>query len=340
MASKRKTRRRARQVQEPDAQDDLYGVREPTTDTFSSGCTLLDQVLGGGWAYSRVANIIGDKSTGKTLLAIEACANFVVANPDGKVVYVEAEAAFDEDYAESLGLPLGRVEFPEEIDTVEDLFEDLDERMNEDVRTLYIVDSMDALGDRAEQNRKIDDGSYGMNKQKRIGELFRRMIRKFKRSNVTLIIISQVREAIGVAFGDKLKRSGGRALDFYATHALWLAHLGQIKRTHNKVQRAVGVRVKAKCKKNKIGPPFRECEFPLLFNYGVEDVQAGLEWLASVDRTDAIGMTKDNAKRLAAKLHKLDDAAYAEEQRNVREAVVEVWDKIESSFKPARRKYK
>ena len=230
MAAQRKARKVRAAPSDGAASSDIYDIEEPKTATFSTGCTLLNCVLGGGWAYSRVANIIGDKSTGKTLLAIEACANFALENPTGKIVYVEAEAAFDEDYAESLGLPLGRVEFPDGIDTVEDVFEDLDKRMAEDVRTLYIIDSFDALSDRDEAKRAIDQGSYGQSKQKKTSELFRRMIQRFKRSNVTLLIISQVRDAIGVAFGDKLKRSGGRALDFYATHALWLAHLGQIKK--------------------------------------------------------------------------------------------------------------
>lgn len=339
MAAKKKRRtRRVRDVTEPG--DDIYQVREPKTGTFSSGCTLLDCVLGGGWAYSRVANIIGDTSTGKTLLAIEASANFAAENPDGKIVYVEAEAAFDEDYAESLGLPLDLVEFPEGMDTVEDVFEDLSRRFDSDERTLYIVDSLDALGDREEAKRAIDEGTMGMSKQKKISELFRRQIQKLKRSRVTLIIISQVRDAIGVAFGVKLKRSGGRALDFYATHALWLAHLGQIIVQRKGVKRPIGVRLKASCKKNKIGPPFRQCEFPLIFGYGVEDVQAGLDWLIDVKRTGVLELTKEEAEKLARGLGKLDDTAYAEEQQSVRDAVRQVWAEIEHDFRPTRSKYR
>ena len=86
-----------------------------------TGCSLLDCVLGGGWARRRISNIVGDKSVGKSLLAIEACANFAQLEPKGKIFYREAEAAFDEPYAEGLGLPLKRVDFgPEGIDTVWD----------------------------------------------------------------------------------------------------------------------------------------------------------------------------------------------------------------------------
>jgi len=339
-ASKKARKRRV--VGEPEAPEpegeDIYGVREPRTSCFSSGCTLLDCVLGGGWAYSRVANIVGDRSTGKTLLAIEAAANFIAANPDGRVVYMEAEAAFDELYAESLGLPLDSVEFPE-ASTIEDVFEDLEERFDCKEKTLYIIDSLDALSDRDEEKRKIDQNSFGQSKQKKLSELFRRMIQKFKRSQITLIVVSQVRDAIGVAFGEKLKRSGGRALDFYTSQVVWLSNLGQIKVQRKGVKRTVGVNVRVRCKKNKIAPPFREAEFPLIFEYGTEDLQACLDWLVSVKRTDSIGMTLEDAKKLASKCDRLTEAEYAEELENVRDAVREVWQDIEKEFRPKRRKY-
>jgi len=93
------------------------------TKTFSSGCTLLDCALGGGWAENRVANIVGDKSTGKTLLAIEAAANFHDKYPGSPIFYYEAEAAFDERYAAELGFPVESVHRPYKyIDTVEDFY--------------------------------------------------------------------------------------------------------------------------------------------------------------------------------------------------------------------------
>lgn len=327
---------------------DAWGLREPVAETFSTGCTLLDCVLGGGWAYDRVANVIGDRSTGKTLLAIEACANFALANPTGEIVYVEAEAAFDEGYAAALGLPPGRVTFPnnsksaeEHIQTIEDLFEDLERRCagKSKKRLLYIVDSLDALSDRDEVEREIDKASYGQSKPKKLSELFRRLIAKFKKRNLTLMIISQVRDAIGVAFGDKLKRSGGRALDFYATHSLWLAHLGQIKVVKKKVERVVGVRVRALCKKNKVGPPFRECEFPLLFSFGVEDVVAGLDWLVEVGRNQLIGMSKEAAEKAAAGVAKLSNSEYRALRDKVQKAVRIGWAEVEKEFQPTRSKY-
>lgn len=318
---------------------DLYAIGEPAAETFSSGCTLLDCALGGGWGFERVANVIGDKSTGKTLLAIEACANFHLVEPDGKIEYREAEAAFDIPYAENLGLPVDAVDFGDDpVFTVEDVFEDIEKMLGRKERTLYVVDSMDALSDRAEQGRDMDEGTYGT-KSRKVSEWFRRQNHKLAKSRITLIVISQVRDNIGVQFGAKHKRSGGRALDFYATHALWLAHTGQVKRTRKGVERVVGVNVLANVKKNKIGPPFRKVDFPLMFGYGVEDVRAGLDWLIKVGRTEEVGLSKEDAKKLVSKVEALDDDRYYEERRNVNEAVRRVWSEIETDFRPRRRKY-
>ena len=142
---------------------DYFPEEGPPSGFIPSGCALLDCVLGGGWALGRVSNVVGDKSVGKTLLAIEACANFARRFPNGSMWYRESEAAFDEKYATRLGLPLGRVDFgPEgvgtEWETVEDVIDDLGKKVDRARETgepgLYIVDTLDALSDRAEQNRK------------------------------------------------------------------------------------------------------------------------------------------------------------------------------------------
>jgi hypothetical protein len=128
-------------------------------------------------------------------------------------------------------------------------------------------------------------------------------------------------------------------MDFYASHALWLAHLKRIQAERKKVKRVIGVEVKAQCKKNKVAPPFRECVFPIIFGYGIEDLTAGLEFLISVGRTDAIGLTQGKAKSLKTSVGRLTDERYHEERANVNEAVREVWREIEESFSPKRRKY-
>jgi recombination protein RecA len=328
---------------------------------YSSGCALLDNVLGGGYPLGRMTNIVGDKSSGKTLLAIEACANFVKTYKKGsKVWYFEAESAFDKSYAEALGLPLEKVEFVNDLIqdekyaarsigskspadlTVETLFEHLDWAIQCGgyEQGLYIVDSLDALSDRAEQARKIDDGSYGTKKAAKMSELFRRLVAKLERSKIHLIIVSQVRDNIGVTFGSKNTRSGGRAMDFYASQVLWLAEVKKLRKTINKVERVVGVEIKAQCKKNKIGLPFRECVYPIYFGYGIDDVKAHLDWLDSNGKTDladlGIGKTVSN---IYTKFCKMDPDRRNEIRQQLSDLVISEWRAIEDSFLPERRKY-
>jgi recombination protein RecA len=288
-----------------------------------------------------MVNIVGDKSTGKTLLAIEAAANFYNEHPEAQLVYAETEAAFDPGYAESLGMPVEAIEFPE-IYTVEDLFKDIESRIEEkgDIPMLYIVDSLDALSDQAEQKLDIAEGTYGTQKAKQLSKLFRKLIKKIKSSNTTLMIVSQIRDKLdAVAFGKKHVRSGGRAMDFYASQVLWLAHVGYLQKQRKGVKRPIGITVKGKAEKNKVGPPFRECSFPLIFGYGVEDLPASLEWLVDVGRWDMLGMTKEETSKAAKNYATMDQAQYDELLLKSTAAVKEAWADIERDFLPTRKKY-
>jgi recombination protein RecA len=308
-----------------------------------SGCSLLDCVLGGGYAEGRIINIVGDKSTGKTLLAIEACANFVQKYPNAKIHYAEVEAAFDVPYAESLGLPVEQVKFVENCLTVEDVFENLTkliDKAEKDSPGLYILDSLDALSNRAELKRAIDEGTYGAEKAKKMSELFRRLVQQLKKKNITIIIISQVRDKIGVTFGRKYTRTGGRALDFYASQVIYLSQMGMIKKTKSKVERVVGVNIKVKCTKNKVSMPFRECSFPIIFAFGIDDMAAGVNWLIEVDRISLLGFEdKTEAQKYLRGLNRLTNEEYIQERENIVKTVLEVWQEIEKKFLPVRRKY-
>lgn len=313
-----------------------------------SGCTLLDCVLGGGWPLGRIANIVGDKAVGKTLLGIEAAANFAIVYPEGLMWYREAEAAFDEHYARKLGLPVDKIDFgPEGIgsawDTVEDIFEDLEKCLDKadkkGVPGLYIVDSLDALSSRPELARKVDEGTYGLEKQKMLGQLFRRLSRRLGASNVALIFISQVRDKIGVTFGDKHTRSGGKALDFYASQILYLSHLKIFHKTIGGAKRATRVLIRAKSKKNKIVMPFRDCDFSIRFGYGIDDIKASLDWLAEVKMLDRLGLTQSKVKGYLEQAEEAPAKARVAIAQEVRRVVVTAWNEVEDRFQPPHSKY-
>ena len=309
-----------------------------------TGGMLLDCVLAGldtvgGWARGRIINIVGDRSTGKTLLAVEACANFAMLCPKDNIRYVEAEAAFDEDYGNVVGMPPG-VHPVDTIRTVEAFFSDLaifcEAQRKNPHPCLYVLDSLDALSDDAEMKRKMTDGTYGAEKAKLLSQTFRRIVKDVTAANCTLIIISQVREKIGVMFGEKKTRTGGIALDFYASQIIWLAEIEKVKRASSGVERVTGVVVRVRNRKNKLGPPYREAEQTMLFGYGIDDEQSMLKWLmkykvisSAVQWMDAIHEARTTNNR--ARLKQINS--------ELRALVWSKWQQVEQDLAPIGRKY-
>lgn len=315
---------------------------------FSTGCQILDCVLGGGFVLGRIANVVGDRSTGKTLLMIEASANFARSYPDGLIEYGEGEAAFDESYAQACGMPLDRVSFSGHqtkgddpisgLDTVEQFYSALNKFIKrcrrKGVPGLYILDSLDALSDSGEIASDISDPSYGTAKARKMSEVFRRVKRELSQARVTLLIVSQVRSNIGVTFGRRYRRSGGKALDFYASQVIYLAQTGTIRRVIGGIERAVAVSILARTDKNKVGLPFRECAFDIVFGYGIDDVAASVDWLLSARGGEELGITKNSAKSFKQEARR--DRSLA---RKLSKIVRRHWSAIERQFMPTDRKY-
>lgn len=331
-----------------------------------SGCTLLDCALsdGRGWPLGKIVNIVGDKSTGKTLLAEEAMANFVGAYPLGNICYRESEAAFDVSYAQALGLDTRRVDFgPDGEDsswaTIEDVFEDLNayltkvesvtaeraKKLREKNKRLppkealmqaraaappclYIIDSLDALSSASEIGRDIREGSYNLGKQKMLGELFRALVRRVRQARVCVMFISQTRARIGPMIrGKQYTRAGGKALDFYASIVLYLSEIGKLHKTVGGIKRVTGIRVKARVEKNKITFPFAECIFTIRFRYGIDDELSSFDYLTEVKKLRDAGFEK-----IPEDLAEVDG-------KKLRGDVTRIWREIEQRFTPPRGKY-
>lgn len=300
-----------------------------------------------------------------TLLAEEAMANFQKSYPKGKTYYRETEAAFDLSYAQALGLNTAKVDFGDDgpdtkWSTMEDIIEDVrgilddwEDRVKENSSSLrkknkrlrlpeavdqavkamppilYIIDSLDALTSEAELNRDVRKGSYNLEKQKLLGEFFRKEIRRLKAAKVCLIIISQTRVRIGPMIrGSKYTRTGGDALNFYASVVIYLAQLGKVFQQSKGIKRPVAIKVRVRCEKNKITMPFRECMFDLRFGYGIDDVCASLDWLEEIKRLKDAGFPGKEAPGV-------EDV----DVKKLRQDVANIWYDIERDFIPTKGKY-
>lgn len=308
---------------------------------ISSGSKLLDLVLGGGWAERRVGNIIGDASSGKTLLTIEAGANFARKYPKGKFFHRECETAFDFPYAEVVGMPTQIVDSAN-LNTVEDFFDDINQIVKTRTKQplFYVLDSLDAISSRAELARKIDEGSYGTERAKQLSQMFRRRIpAALDKANITLLIVSQTRDKVGALIGAKWTVAGGNALKFYASQRLLLDQLKRLMKTVKGVKRAEGILVKAQCIKNKIGLPFRDCEFAIKFAYGIDDIAECLDFLAAVDGLKDIGCTKTGRGKYLREMRKLGKKEFNASVEAIHAVTEKHWYEVEKGFAPRWRKY-
>lgn len=310
---------------------------------FSSGSVMLNLPLGGGWASGRVVNVVGDRSAGKTLIAIEACANFAQLYGASRIRYVEAENAFDEEYAAVIGMP-DDVPLARDIRTVDDFYNDLEAFLKEMAPAgepcFYVLDSLDSLSDSAEMEREFGTATYGQDKAKKLSELFRRKIADIEHAKCTLMVISQVRDNIGVTFGEKHKRSGGKALDFYCSQVMWLAEIQKLKRTIRGAERTVGTRVLAKMKKNKVGIPFREAEISIFFSYGIDDETSLINWLVKHKAERRLSRSVDAFKKeLASARDQRDRKTVKALHKELSDAAIDHWMDIEADLAPTLSKY-
>lgn len=269
---------------------------------FRTGNTLLDLVVGGfpniyGYPVGKFINIVGDKSAGKTFLANEliATAYHQFDKKKLKWVYDDCEAGYSFDSKAMYGFDI--LQDTKNSTTVEEVFVNISnfaDSLKADQFGIYVIDSLDALASDEEKEqaadriktvnagKNYDKGSYGLGKAKYLSkEFFRQLCSKLQDKNILVVIISQVRENIQPFSFEKYGRSGGKAMDFYAHTVLWLATLKRI----NKKGKSVGVVIKAKTTKSKTPRPFRDCQFSIIFDYGVDNIGSNLDYLYEL-RTD------------------------------------------------------
>ncbi|MBQ1883964.1 MAG: recombinase RecA [Bacteroidales bacterium] len=288
----------------------------PSIPTGSIG---LDYAIGvGGYPRGRIIEIYGPESSGKTTLAIHAIAE--AQKMGGIAAIIDAEHAFDRTYAENLGVDVSSLLISQP-DCGEQALEIADSLIRSGALDIIVIDSVAALTPRAEIEGDMGDSKMGL-QARLMSQALRKLTASISKTNTCVIFINQLRDKIGVLFGNPETTTGGNALKFYSSVRLDVRRTGQIKDGED----VIGGRIKVKVVKNKVAPPFKKAEFDLMFGTGISAVGELIDLAVEMDiikksgswfsyGENKIGQGRDAAINML----KNNPDVYAEVEQKVRE---------------------
>ena len=293
-------------------------------EVISTGSLGLDVALGiGGFPKGRIVEIYGPEASGKTTIAIHAIAE--AQKKGGICAIIDAEHAFDSAYALKLGVDVDSLLISQP-DYGEQALEIADRLILSGAIDVVVIDSVAALVPKGELEGEMGDSKMGL-QARLMSQALRKLTATINKTNTICIFINQLREKIGVMFGNPETTTGGNALKFYASVRLDIRRMSQIKDGDE----AIGNRVKVKVVKNKVAPPFKSAEFDIIFGEGIsktgEIIDMGVE-LAIIQKsgswysynTDRLGQGRDAVKQLL-----IDNPEMANEiERKIREKIKEI----------------
>ena len=269
-------------------------------EAISTGCLSLDMATGiGGVPRGRIVEIFGPESSGKTTLALHIAAE--AQKEGGMAAFIDAEHALDPVYAHALGVDTEELLISQP-DTGEQALEICDILASSGTMDVIVIDSVAALVPKAEIQGDMGDSHVGL-QARLMSQALRKLTAVISKSNCTVIFINQLREKVGVMFGNPETTTGGRALKFYSSVRLDVRRIESLKQSGE----VVGNRTRVKVVKNKIAPPFKEAEFDIMFGEGISKVGDILDLAANVDivvksgawysyNGNKIGQGRENAK--------------------------------------------
>ncbi len=291
------------QIKQRFGEGSIMRLGEATTmkvDAVTTGCLSLDLALGvGGMPRGRIIEVYGPESSGKSTLAQHVVAE--VQKLGGLAAYVDAEHALDPEYAQKIGVNINEL-FISQPDNGEQALEIVETLVRSNAVDVIVIDSVAALTPKAEIEGDMGDSHMGL-QARLMSQALRKLAAIVSKSKTTVIFINQIRMKIGVVFGNPETTPGGNALKFYASIRVEIRRSAQIKQG----EQIIGNRTKVKIVKNKVAPPFRTCEFDIMYNEGISitgdliDVGTQLEVIKKSGSNyyyseEKLGLGRENAK--------------------------------------------
>ena len=254
------------------------GAPTEVREFVSSGSSMLDLVISngpnGGFPVGRITEITGLEASGKSLLAAHTLAN--TQKKGGVAVYIDTENAVSHEFLQAIGVDLEKMLYVP-LDTIEDIFEAI-EHIIESIRSsdkdrlvTIVVDSVAGSTTKVEAESDYDKDGWATSKAIIISKAMRKITNMIGRQKVTLIFTNQLRQKLGVMFGDPWTTSGGKALAFHSSVRLRLKQMGQIKMKIDGVDQVIGIKCRAQVVKNRVGPPLRMINYDMYFDSGIDD---------------------------------------------------------------------
>lgn len=290
-------------------------------DVIPTGSILLDQALGvGGYPRGRIIEIYGPESSGKTTLALEAIAE--AQRKGGRAAFVDAEHAIDPDYAHKLGVNIDELILSQP-DSGEQALEIVEMLAASGALDIIVVDSVAALVPQAELDGEMSDNQVGL-QARLMSKGMRKIAGVLNRTGTVVIFINQLREKVGVMYGNPETTTGGRALKFYASIRIDIRRAEAIKNGTN----IVGNTVKVKVVKNKVAPPFHSCIIDLIYGEGISrygeilDLGTSLNLIGKTGNWYTLGDNKIGNGREAAKAYLREHLEQTDElEKQIRSAI-------------------
>ena len=270
-------------------------------DFISTGSSMLDLAISnredGGIAVGRITEINGLESSGKSLLGAHILAE--TQKKDGVAVYIDTETSVSQEFMEVIGLDLNKMLYLH-LETVEEIFEAIEEivtqvrQSDKDRCVTILVDSLAAASTKVEMEADYDKDGWATSKAIIISKAMRKITQMIGKHNIALVFTNQLRQKLGVMFGDPWTTSGGKALPFHASTRIRLKNMGQIKDSGKNV---LGMKCRAQIVKNRLGPPLRHADYDMYFDRGIDNyggwltvmkehklVKSGGAWYTLVDQ--------------------------------------------------------